>query len=59
MQATRTRAGFDLGLSASWNDSSGLNTSALTTQGFSALATTGFQGFLTAAVKWPLAYGDP
>ncbi len=59
LQATRTRAGFDLGLSASWNDSSGLNTSALTTQGFSALATTGFQGFLTAAVKWPLAYGDP
>jgi hypothetical protein len=56
---TRTRVGCDLGLSASWNESTGLNTSALTTQGFSSLATTGFQGFLTATAKWPLAFGDP
>jgi len=56
---TRTRIGADLGLSASWNDSTGLNSAALTTQGFSSLATTGFQGFLTATVKWPLAFGDP
>jgi hypothetical protein len=57
--ATRTRGGLDVGLSSSWNESSGLNTSVLTTQGFSALATRGFQGFLTLSSKWPLAMGDP
>ncbi|MFI4888898.1 MAG: hypothetical protein ACHQIL_00040 [Steroidobacterales bacterium] len=59
LPATRTRGGMDIGLSSSWNDSSGLNSAALTTQGFSALAMHGFQGFLTVAVKWPLAMGDP
>lgn len=57
--ATRRRGGLDVGLSSSWNESSGLNTSVLTTQGFSALATRGFQGFLTLATKWPLEMGDP
>ena len=39
--ATRTRGGLDLGLSSAWNESSGLNSSVLTSQGFSALATRG------------------
>ena len=57
--ATRTRGGLDLGLSSAWNESSGLNTSVLTSQGFSALATRGLQTFLTVSTKWPLALGDP
>jgi hypothetical protein len=59
VQPTRQRGGLDVGLSSSWNESSGLNTSVLTTQGFSALATRGFQGFLTLSTKWPLNMGDP
>jgi hypothetical protein len=57
--ATKHRGGLDVGLASSWNDSSGLNTSALTTQGFAALATRGFQGFLTLSTRWPLEMGDP
>jgi hypothetical protein len=57
--ATRTRGGLDVGLSSAWNESSGLNTSVLTSQGFSALATRGLQTFLTVSTKWPLALGDP
>jgi hypothetical protein len=58
IQPTRTRGGLDVGLSGSWNESSGLNSSVLTSQGFSALATRGFQGFLTLSSKWPLEMGD-
>jgi hypothetical protein len=57
--ATRTRGGLDIGLSSAWNESSGLNSSVLTSQGFSALATRGLQTFLTVSSKWPLALGDP
>jgi hypothetical protein len=57
--STQTRGGLDVGLSSSWNESSGLNTSVLTSQGFSALATRGLQTFLTVSSKWPLALGDP
>jgi methionine-rich copper-binding protein CopC len=55
---TRSRGGLDVGLSSSWNESTGLNTAALTTQGFSALATRGMQTFLTLTSKWPLELGD-
>jgi hypothetical protein len=58
VRATRTRGGLDVGLSSSWNESSGLNSAALTTQGFESLATHGFQGFLTVSSKWPLDMGD-
>jgi hypothetical protein len=56
--ATAHRGGLDIGLACSWNESSGLNDAVLTTQGYSALATTGFQGFLTFSSRWPLALGD-
>jgi hypothetical protein len=56
--ATSTRGGLDVGLSSAWNESSGLNSSVLTAQGFSALATRGLQTFLTVSSKWPLALGD-
>jgi len=56
---TRTRGGLDVGLSAAWNESSGLNSSVLTSQGFTALATRGMQTFLTVSSRWPLALGDP
>jgi hypothetical protein len=56
--ATQTRGGLDVGLSSAWNESSGLNSSVLTSQGFSALATRGLQTFLTVSSKWPLALGD-
>ncbi len=59
LAATAHRGGLDIGLAGSWNESSGLNNDVLTTQGFSALATTGFQGFLTFSSRWPLALGDP
>ncbi len=55
---TSDRGGLDVGLASSWNESSGLDSAALTTQGFSALATRGFQAFLTLSTKWPLALGD-
>lgn len=57
--ATQKRGGLDIGLSSAWNESSGLNSSVLTSQGFSALATRGLQTFLTVSTKWPLALGDP
>jgi len=57
--STATLGGLDVGLSSAWNESSGLNTSVLTTQGFSALATRGWQSFLTLSSRWPLALGDP
>jgi hypothetical protein len=56
--ATKARGGLDVGLSSSWNESSGLNSSVLTSQGFSALATRGLQTFLTASTRWPLAFGE-
>jgi hypothetical protein len=56
--ATPTRGGLDVGLSSAWNESSGLNSTVLTSQGFSALATRGLQTFLTVSSKWPLALGD-
>jgi hypothetical protein len=55
--ATRARGGLDVGWSSSWNESSGLNSAVLTSQGFSALATRGLQMFLTISTKWPLALG--
>jgi hypothetical protein len=58
VRATRTRGGLDVGLSSSWNESTGLNSAALTSQGFAALATHGFQGFLTLSSRWPLDLGD-
>jgi hypothetical protein len=57
--ATSRRGGLDVGLSSAWNESSGLNSSVLTGEGFSALATRGLQTFLTVSSKWPLALGDP
>jgi len=54
IQATPRRGGLDVGLSSSWNDSSGFNTAALTTQGFSSLATRGYQVFLTLSTTWPI-----
>jgi hypothetical protein len=57
--ASQKRGGLDIGLSSAWNESSGLNSSVLTGQGFSALATRGLQTFLTVSSKWPLALGDP
>lgn len=57
--ATPKRGGLDVGLSSAWNESSGLNSSVLTGQGFSALATRGLQTFFTVSSKWPLALGDP
>lgn len=56
--ATAKRGGLDVGLSSAWNESSGLNSSVLTSQGFAALATRGLQTFLTVSSKWPLALGD-
>jgi hypothetical protein len=56
--ATKARGGLDVGLSCAWNESSGLNSAVLTSQGFSALATRGLQTFLTASTKWPLAIGE-
>ncbi|HME38379.1 MAG TPA: hypothetical protein VKG63_05385 [Steroidobacteraceae bacterium] len=56
--ATARRGGLDVGLSSSWNESSGLNTAVLNTQGFSSLATHGFQTFLTLGSRWPLNLGD-
>ncbi|MGC1459023.1 MAG: hypothetical protein WA825_12150 [Steroidobacteraceae bacterium] len=56
--ATTHRGGLDVGLSCSWNESSGLNTSVLTTQGFSPLAARGLQSFLTFSTRWPLSLGD-
>lgn len=56
---TRTLGGLDVGFASSWNESTGLNSSVLTSQGFSALATHGMQTFLTLSSKWPLNYGDP
>jgi hypothetical protein len=57
--ATRARGGLDVGLSSSWNESSGLNTAVLTSQGFSSLATHGLQTFLTLSSSWPIALGGP
>jgi hypothetical protein len=56
---TRRLGGLDVGLASSWNESTGLNSSVLTAQGFSALATRGQQTFLTVSSKWPLNFGDP
>jgi hypothetical protein len=56
---TRRLGGLDVGLASSWNESTGLNSSVLTAQGFSALATRGLQTFLTLSSKWPLNFGDP
>ena len=57
LPATATRGGLDLGLSLSWNDSSGLNSAVLTSSGLGALATHGYQAFLTVSTTWPLAFG--
>lgn len=57
--ASPQRAGLDIGLSCSWNGSTGLNSSTLTAQGFSALATRGYQTFLTIGTRLPLDRSGP
>jgi hypothetical protein len=57
--ATPARGGLDVGLATSWNDSSGLNSAALTTQGYAALASRGMQTFLTVSSRWPIDRGGP
>jgi len=56
--AAPNRSGLDVGLSSSWNNSTGLNAAVLTSQGFSSLATRGFQTFLTLSSTWPIGGGD-
>ncbi|MHB8743164.1 MAG: hypothetical protein ACYC9L_08540 [Sulfuricaulis sp.] len=58
LPATPLRGGLDVGLSSSWNESSGFNSAALTTQGFSSLATQGYQTFLTLSTTWPIDIGE-